>query len=900
MDYTLFPPVVESKMPAFLQNATCRVYFSLSEYNNTSQIANCQVKVTYQNSNNSALKASKYPSSIKLCNLSVDNNITGDAKYYINIAPSDLEDNIFDITQYYKIQIRFTSTQAAAIDINTTSGIDTWISNNLQYFSEWSQICLIKAISQPSVNMLNFGQDNDYIQTIISNYYTVNFEGIVKFANSLDTQHVRSFNVSSYEDGILINKSQQIYTNPYNDINKLIYSTSFELKENKTYTFTFNITTNNFYNFSKTYTIRVNEEDIVETNLKISIEPDEQNGRMKIKIKNSNYSGFTGNIIIKRASGKSNFNDWINLHINLIDIQNNIEYIWFDPTIQSGQLYIYGVQEVFSDGSKSKVASCGDPKMVVFQHMYLSCGGRQLNIKFDPQISSFQRVVSENRIQTIGSKYPWFYRNGAIEYKTFPISGTISALMDDSNLMKASKEQLYGENKKWYDNYNENNRITPYNDYTYEKDFREEVMNFLYKNNIKLFRSATEGNIFVKLMDINFTPNITLSRNIYSFSCTAYEADEFNIKNCLEKYNILELGSIKPIPAKSTLTNYYLGQLSVPDSQRKINYFGSSNLIPGLIKNQNINKQLNNYTLTIDHLTYLKIELTSKPYPIQFVNNTPRKLTSKTANAEYTSILGHIVSINGSYVIIGENGIYELKNNVNNEELSITNITFFDNTETGYINYIACIKQQPITITPGQKDTVFTYYNTVGQLWGEFKNKDYLYNKIYNRYNQSYTLDNTKFHTHLQRISQLKIHAAPGTIFYIQELQDTVPEKHVIGNTGTLFFNSQNTDIKQLYFGGVHLERAKDGAESAKENQYIEFPLFIDNLNQIENPIFNGVYTLSSKIAGTIMKREFNESQRFIYYKDNWYQFNQDDNILEINYTDAIIDYYAIVYKGRV
>jgi len=44
----------------------------------------------------------------------------------------------------------------------------------------------------------------------------------------------------------------------------------------------------------------------------------------------------------------------------------------------------------------------------------------------------------------------------------------------------------------------------------------------LYKNNVKLFRSATEGNILVKLMDISFTPNITLHRHIYSFSCTAY------------------------------------------------------------------------------------------------------------------------------------------------------------------------------------------------------------------------------------------------------------------------------------------------------------------------------------------------------------------------------------------
>ena len=899
MDYTLFPPIIESKMPAFLKNTTCKVYFSLSQYNNASQIANCQVRVVYQNNNNSALKASSYPSGIKLCNLSVDNNVIGDAKYYINVAPSDLENDIFDISQYYKVQIRFTSTEAASINVNTTSGIDTWLANNLQYFSEWSQICLLKAISQPSINMLNFGENNDYIQTIISNYYTVNFEGIVNFADAADTQHVRSFNVLTYQNNILINTSEEIYTNPYNNINKLIYSTTVELKPNKTYQFKFNVTTSNFYKFFKTYTVVINDDDIVESNLKIRLYPDEENGRMKIRIQDVSELGYIGNIIIKRASGKMNFNDWIDIHIDYINTNQTLDYIWYDPTIQSGELYMYGVQEVFNDGTKTKVSTCKEPKLVVFQHMYLSSGGRQLNIKFDPQISSFQHILSESRVETIGSKYPWFFRNGAVNYKTFNISGTISALMENPELMKASKEELYGDKKQWYDDYNQEYRITPYNDYVYEKDFREQVINFLYQNNIKLFRSATEGNIFVKLMDINFTPNTTLSRRIYSFSCTAYEADDFNIANCLDKYNILELGTIQPQVVKTTLTDYCLKQLYTPNSQKKITSFGTSNLLTGLIKNQNISKQLPGYILSIDHLSYLKIELTSKPYPIEFYNGAPRKLTSKSSGASYSSTLGHIIYINNLPVIIGENGFYELKNSTNEDELSITNVHFDDSAETGYITYVACISQQPIS-TSVRTDSIFTYYNTLGQLWGEFNYQDSLYNKIYSKYDQQYTTDGVSFNTHLNRISQMKITAAPGTIFYVQELQDGSPEKHVIGENGTLIFSGQNTNISEIYFGGVHLDKASNGAESAKQNEYIEFPLFIDNVNQIQNPVFHGVYTLSSQVAGTIMKREFDKDQRFIYYNDDWYLFNQDDNITQIDCTDVIIDYYATIYKGRV
>jgi hypothetical protein len=45
--------------------------------------------------------------------------------------------------------------------------------------------------------------------------------------------------------------------------------------------------------------------------------------------------------------------------------------------------------------------------------------------------------------------------------------------------------------------------ITEYNDYIYEREFRKKVYDFLYKHNVKLFRSTTEGNILIKLILIN-------------------------------------------------------------------------------------------------------------------------------------------------------------------------------------------------------------------------------------------------------------------------------------------------------------------------------------------------------------------------------------------------------------
>ena len=895
MDYTLFPPIVESKMPAFLKNTPCKVYFSLSSYNNISQIANCHVRVSYQNNNNSALKTSLYPSNIKICNLSIDNTIQGDAKYYITISPSDLQQNIFDISQYYKIQIRFTSIEATII--NNGIGIDNWLANNLQYFSEWSQICLIKAISQPSIDMLNFGENNDYIQTIISNYYTVNFEGTVNFSDPNDTQHVRSFNVLTYQDNVLINTSDEIYTNPYNNINKIIYSTTVTLQFNKIYKFKFNITTNNFYTFSKTYTVMANNDNVIDSNLKIQIQPDELNGRMKIQIINlSDIKQYIGNIIIKRASGKKNFSDWTDIHIDFIEAQQFLNYIWYDSTIQSGQLYLYGVQQVFNKTKKSKVSTCQEPKLVVFQHMYLSSGGRQLNIKFDPQINSFQRIVSEARIETIGSKYPWFVKNGAVDYKTFTISGTISALMDDSLLMKSSREQLYGDRKQWYDDYNEKNRITPYNDYVYEKDFRQEVINFLYQDNIKLFRSATEGNIFVKLMDINFTPNTTLSRRIYSFSCTAYEADEFNLKNCLQKYNILELGEIKLKTSKIDMINQSIGQLYAP--QDTFSFFGTSDLITTYIKNQNLSKQLPGYTLSIDHLSYLKIELSSKPYLIQLNNDS-------------NPILGHEVYINNQLIIIGQNGIYELRSN-DEEQLFITSLYFVSESEQGCIDYIASLNQQPIKQNESI-DSLFAYYNTIGQLWGEFNYEESLYTKIYDKYyiknSNLNTIDlnisnNENFGSYLKTIKKLKIIADPGSVFYVQNGMNAI-KKYVIGESGILYFDNDDTDIKEIYFGGIHLNKALQGRNGVEPNEYIENNSLIETRQAAKSliPTNNTVYFVTSAVLTEIFRPPagiIGKNQRIIYYKNQWYIFNQNDILTQIKSTDIILDYYATIYKGRV
>ena len=66
----LYPALIETYMSAFLidsgdtEKDICKVYFSISQYNSFSRIANAQVSVRNQNTNLSVLKKMLFTNSI--------------------------------------------------------------------------------------------------------------------------------------------------------------------------------------------------------------------------------------------------------------------------------------------------------------------------------------------------------------------------------------------------------------------------------------------------------------------------------------------------------------------------------------------------------------------------------------------------------------------------------------------------------------------------------------------------------------------------------------------------------------------------------------------------------------------------------------------------------------------
>jgi len=521
----------------------CRVYFSLSMYNDLEEIQNAQITVRNQNTNKNVLHSIKYPSGIMLKQIQIDEERETNDKYYIEIKPEDLNGNNFDIDTYYKVQIRFTSVNATDPGINLSDedavqSINEWLSINLDNFSEWSTVCLIRGISEPTVEMKDY--DEGGIIDIYDSIINTQVIGKISFANPNETETLKFYRIKVYnsEDTLLLD-SGDIYSNDFTDINNFNYTIKYWFKAEHTYRFTFTYVTSNLFTDTKTYYISV--LPAIQTDLGLRVKPymDEENGRIGMRITRSKTltNPYTGKIVIRRASSKDNYNIWDDIYTASYKEARNIDFTWFDYTVENGIFYLYGVQGITPEGNRTEMYFFQEPICCYFEDIFLTSGDKQLKIKFNPSITSFQRTIQESKVDTIGSKYPFIKRNGFVDYVQFPLNGLIASAMDEDGLF-ITKKEVYQDNLNIYEEYNEKKDIKYYNDFIWERFFREKVSNFLYDDGVKLFRSPSEGNFLVRLMNISFQPNQTLGRRLWNFQSTAYEVDECNWEN-YGKYNII-------------------------------------------------------------------------------------------------------------------------------------------------------------------------------------------------------------------------------------------------------------------------------------------------------------------------------------------------------------------------
>ena len=195
----LYPPLVNDTIPSFIRTKTCRIYFSLSNYNSATDIKNVQISLINQKTNQSAFDPINYPSGIKIATMLYDSNIQNDYNYYIEIFTEDLKDNVFGLNEFYKVQLRFTST-IAPNPPSSGKGLATWLYNNSQFFSEWSRVCLIKGIEQPVITLRGFN-DKEIDEDIVLANSTVDIIGELHYKNQIEEkEYLKSYNIKIYQN----------------------------------------------------------------------------------------------------------------------------------------------------------------------------------------------------------------------------------------------------------------------------------------------------------------------------------------------------------------------------------------------------------------------------------------------------------------------------------------------------------------------------------------------------------------------------------------------------------------------------------------------------------------------------------------------------------------------------
>lgn len=544
----LFPPIVPTYQPVVIIGAgvtSYNIYFALSEYNTLSDIKNVQLTITNQKTNLSMLKKRDseenplYPTGIKVYAGSSIGTVSGtntNYNYYITLDSSDLTED-FKINQYYKIQLRF----GTEVPPENTASINTWLVTNATNCSEWSTVTLFYGISQPSLTINSFTtSNNQYVYESL----TLNLIGSVTFADEDDTENLKSYRCRLYKNNQCVGDSGEVYSNEYSNTNEINYTFKYLLENSSVYRVIVDITTRNLFSQSYTYDFTISQSSSSAINGTLTCTGNADEGCIEVSLVENGSSTHTGDITFKRASSRSNFTVWEDIKTLHFE-GSKYTSTWKDYTIESGIWYKYSVQ-TNNEGIRGSEIFTADPAISLFDSTFLLKDNIQLRIRYNPKVTTFKRSLTDAKIETIGSRYPYIKRSGMMDYYNIAISGLIT-MHDDyeqgvyENLFM-SREDIYGGSDilNLYTTFNEENSINDWNDFVLEREFRKHVIEYLHKDSATLLRTPTEGNFLVRLTDVSLTPEDGLGRKIYTFSANTYEIDDCTIEN-LDKYNIIKI-----------------------------------------------------------------------------------------------------------------------------------------------------------------------------------------------------------------------------------------------------------------------------------------------------------------------------------------------------------------------
>ena len=928
----LYPPIVASSMPAFdinNQNGV-KVYFSLPNYNGDKrdEIKNVHVTIRNQASNVSVVNN---VSDILIKNIQQDELDKIYNRYYISITNSDIV-NGFSIDKLYKVQLRFSS----VIRSEEVTPAD-FFTNNLDKFSQWSTVCIIKPINPPDFYIDEFKEDSGQWGDDTDNefnYAFAQFNGIFKnsyqqdgiIVNSsevLKSWRLRLYNSALTEENIntltpLADSKEQL-SSAYNytlDQTAVILQCllDYEFQASTKYNLVFSIKTKNDYESYKVYSFTYKPVSIGQFTGTLRTFVNEEEGYIKLEYRpSSGDASYTGNAVIRRSDSRHNFLNWRDLK-NFEMYGNDTSgggtslYQYYDFTAESGIAYKYLIQKRDSRGRRGQPLpdQTGSNKQVgtvgEWEYAFLleSAGNgvfseaRQLKLKYDFQISSYKTNISESKTDTIGSKYPFIRRNGNMYYRSFPITGTITAYMDNVELF-TSKSAL-NDNISIYDDLKEQYAMDVERryDYTYQRKFREVVEEFLYNSKPKLYKSMQEGNILIKLMEISLTPKNELGRLIYSFSATAYEIGEPSLAN-LNAYGFIKIGTFNPVV---TYPYKKIGQIMPTDGTditqgivfkagQDIIGTGTGPAANSIAAKEHYHTPYNGNVLRDFKINYLRIEVESQPYLIiqdedgslrvfddidsdgtsdnvdfenphsKFYQLQATYYNTKTTTDNKQNInvyLGTLFTLNGQQIMISyPNTIYELKDQGLELPANTTLIPAKD-TIMSFDYTLSMVYEEDTSKTPKRTKSQIK----VGQIIGNYNYSQELINEIRLKYVYKYYEDPKNRQglvtQSAEKVVAISIDTQPGTVFYAgtkDSQGSSQPTRFVVNETGELNLDPEDVTIsintyriygKNFLIGNLNDRSSEEGVSSIEDIKY---------------PKTNDFYK--------------NGSNYYIYYKNQWY-----------------------------
>ena len=519
----LYPPYIEGTLPAFTLdssgNGTITIPFELNRAVSMVDVKSAQIKVkTVQND----VLITSFGAQINPENRTIS----------VSVKDGSIDKWTIKNGDYYKLQIAF---------------VDT--SGEIGYYST---VGVIKCTSKPTIGIEGFEES-----AINNNRH----EFIGYYENSGDvTEKVYSskFTIKDSEGNIIATTGDTLHNvennpNSYSSTDTMIFNRDLEIGQ--IYTITYEVITNNGLVESITYYLE--QPRLITSDLSgkvdIAAELNKEEGYIKLSLVSSNTEFKANGAFLISRQDNLNKGYWEPIYQFTLNNQNPNELSSFkDYTIEQGKTYAYTLQQyneygIYSDRMPEE--SARKPIFADFDDMFLYDGERQLKIQFNPQVSNFKTQLAETRTETIGSKYPFFFRNARVGYKTFPISGLISMFIDD-NQEFITYDEILREDLRFDRHSTKSNRKEHPEDvydqhweidhnFVSERLFKLAVLDWFNDGKVKLFKSPGEGNYLVRLMDASLTPQAPLGRMIHTVNATAYECADLNYESLI-KYGIVK------------------------------------------------------------------------------------------------------------------------------------------------------------------------------------------------------------------------------------------------------------------------------------------------------------------------------------------------------------------------